>query len=415
MAEVARPITEIALTTKPTETPVWVDVSAYVTGWAFTRGRQFELDAVSSGSYSAVLRDDDRRFDPSYTSGPYYGNLKRMRRIRQRASYGGATYELYHGYIRSWTPFRDGDGQQYTAIAADDGLRVLGLSELNTAFSQERSDQRVAEVLSAVSWRTGTAWILGDPTYSVLSTTTILGPVGDRALDQGQATVQAVTLSETNALAHLQDVERSELGLLFASKQGGITFHNRDRRLLAGSQGSLATFGDDEAGGELPYAAVVIEYDDQHLWNAARVTRTGGTAQTASDSTSVDNHFLRLLSEDVLVPTDAEASQIASYLVRRYKDPPPRIAGIALDPHFGITALWVRLLQAELGDVVTVRHRPFGGGNTTEQKSVLESIHLEWSTDEGRWLANWVLSPADTTAYWILGAGALGTSTALAL
>jgi hypothetical protein len=419
MSPAAIPVTEIAITTRPTETPVWVDVSAYVEGFSIARGRQSEDDAAQAGTYSCVLRNDDRRFDPSHAGGPYFGDLKRMRRLRQRATAGGVTHDLYHGYIRSWTVYRERDGRQYVAVVADDGLRVLGLTDLNDSFPLERTDERIAAILAAANWQTGTPWLLGHATFGVLSTTTVLAPFGDQALDIGLSQVQAVTLEGTNALDHAQDVERSEQGLLFVSRLGGMTFHNRHRRLLAGQQAPLCVLGDLGDGTELPYVSVAIEYDDRLLYNDVRVTRTGGTEQTAADATSQDDHFVRTLRREILVPTDGEAAIVASYLLRLSKDPPPRIVSVGLDPHMEANPageLWTRFLSAELGDVVTLRHRPWGGGNVLEQKSLVEGITVEWDTEAGVWSGTWALSPADTTGYWVLGDGVysvLGSTTGL--
>lgn len=80
----------------------WVDVTAYVTSISTSRGRASELDRFSGGSLSVGLRNEDRRFDPTYTSSPYNPNVKPRRKIRVSVLIGITTYWLFTGYIKGW-------------------------------------------------------------------------------------------------------------------------------------------------------------------------------------------------------------------------------------------------------------------------------------------------------------------------
>ena len=59
------------------------------------RGRSYELDRQEAGTLQLVLDNRNRYFDPSYVSGPYYGLLKPMRRIRVYCTWKGVTYYLF--------------------------------------------------------------------------------------------------------------------------------------------------------------------------------------------------------------------------------------------------------------------------------------------------------------------------------
>lgn len=72
--------------TVPT-TAQWTDISAYVTGAGCARGRSSETDAFTPGTFNAMLKNRDRRFDPDYTSSPYYPNVKPMVRLRYGLGY----------------------------------------------------------------------------------------------------------------------------------------------------------------------------------------------------------------------------------------------------------------------------------------------------------------------------------------
>lgn len=57
----------------------WTDVTDYVMsepGAGGQRGRSSELDDMRAGTFNFTLDNSDRRFDPTYTAGPYFGDLK---------------------------------------------------------------------------------------------------------------------------------------------------------------------------------------------------------------------------------------------------------------------------------------------------------------------------------------------------
>ncbi len=411
------PIVELALLTKPTEAPIWLDVSDYCESLSFRRGRQSPLESTGAGTGTLRLSNRDRRFDPRHTGSPYYGNLRPMRRGRVRVTHAGVTHDLINFYVNGWPQTRESSsGLQYVDIGFADAFKVLALAKLNASLPLQSSDARIAAVLSLIAWTTGQAGVLGDATYGVLGSTLILGPVGDRALDAGQSDVQAVDLTNTTALSHVQDVERSEGGLLFHGKGGAITFHSRNHRLSASSaSASLATFGDDLGAGELPYVAIgALEYDDATIYNDVHVTTTGGVEQVAADSASQLDYFPRTYSQSVLVPTDAEALSVASYILGRYREPQYRITSLVIDPEDGTDRVYDQLFARELGDVVTVRTTPLGGGARIEQVSHIEGIALNWQAEGNVWGGTWQTSAADVTVYWELGVSVLGTGTSLA-
>lgn len=57
----------------------WTDVTSYVLNkdrLVFSRGASAARGEIDTGSCSLSLKNTSRRFDPTYTSGPYYGQLK---------------------------------------------------------------------------------------------------------------------------------------------------------------------------------------------------------------------------------------------------------------------------------------------------------------------------------------------------
>jgi hypothetical protein len=93
-------------------------------------------------------------------------------------------------------------------------------------------------------------------------------------------------------------------------------FHNRFYR-LTNSRTSVVTFG-DAASGELPWLTLESSYDDSQIWNEARITRTGGTEQVATNATSQAAYFARTLTRTLPLLTDTEALALAQWLVALY-------------------------------------------------------------------------------------------------
>ena len=85
----------VAFTTDPLDTPTWVDVTAYVKDpkLDFGYGRDQQSGMFRPGAGTITLANDDRRFDPLNSSGPYYGDLVAGRRVRIRAVHSGTTYD----------------------------------------------------------------------------------------------------------------------------------------------------------------------------------------------------------------------------------------------------------------------------------------------------------------------------------
>ncbi len=86
-----------------TATPTWTEITTYVRSITTHRGRSSDLDQFDTGTAQLVLDNRDRRFDPFYTSGPYYPNgLTPRRQIRIVGQIGGSTYEVFRGFVAGW-------------------------------------------------------------------------------------------------------------------------------------------------------------------------------------------------------------------------------------------------------------------------------------------------------------------------
>lgn len=115
--------------------PTWVDVSAYVRqipGVSIRRGRQRELDNFDAGSCHITLSNRDRRFDPSYAAGPYFGNLLPRKQIRVTATWAAVDYVMFQGWVTGWPQSLASPGikDATVTIEAVDALAWLSTNRL---------------------------------------------------------------------------------------------------------------------------------------------------------------------------------------------------------------------------------------------------------------------------------------------
>lgn len=105
----------------------WTDVTTYVRGFSVqspTRDR--DTGRYNGGSATLILDNRDRRFDPSYTSGPYYPNLKPRIQGRIRATWSAVTSPITYFYADAIPQsLPQGMYDAEVPISASDGFRLL--------------------------------------------------------------------------------------------------------------------------------------------------------------------------------------------------------------------------------------------------------------------------------------------------
>ena len=122
---------EIAFTDGPyVVSPTWTDVSTYAYEISIDRGREDDWTTMQ-GTAVVVLNNRTRRFDPYYTSGPYYGNLLPRRQIRISSVYNGTTTVQFRGFIDGWPPaWTDAGTNSTVTLSCFDALQLLNQSQL---------------------------------------------------------------------------------------------------------------------------------------------------------------------------------------------------------------------------------------------------------------------------------------------
>ena len=416
----------IALDTRPTEVPVWTDVTAWVRGVSWRRGRDSELSEVTAGTGRLLLDNRDRRFDPTHAGGPYYGKLKKLRRVRLRATWDAVAYDAFTAYAEDWNLRWEGPQDAVVEVPLVDGFAVLAAAQSTDALPVQTADQRVHALLDEAAWTIGQGWLMGHPQQSILGVSTVLGSPGDRLLSVCDSPLAAVAAAgpgqERSVLAEILLATRSEQGLFFVDRSGRVRLRSRHELQQSGAGNPLAVFGSDAAAGELRYTGGAIDAAGGPHYNRVRVSRPDTqTVAVAQNDASIFDYFPRVLDLATALASDEEALWLAQAMVAKYAQPVPRVEALDLDPVHQPALVWPQLLQRDLGDPVLVRKRPPGGGAVLEQRCRLEGEEVAYEaggdTARARWAFRWRLAPTGLEgAPWVMGDAArsiLGTSTRL--
>ena len=352
-------------------TPTWTDVSSDVLEVHTLRGRKHELDRMEAGTCVIILDNASGDYYPDNAGGAYFGNIKTMKRVNIRASYGGATtVDVFTGYVESWTPDwlgKSGKGPT-VRINCSDALKVFSRNLLNNAGeAAELSGTRVGNVADEVSW-----------------------PAAWRDIDTGQETLQATgAQANVNALNHLHLLQESELSLVYIAPDNDLQFEDRSHRTNAPHDAALAVFGDDT--GEERYEDVNFVLDEALLFNDVRMTRIGGAEQTSSNATSQTNYGKRSLSRTGLLNNSDIATEILSdFLVARYAQPASRVKYITLRPGRNPGSIWYKALNFEVSDRITIRLNQA----SVDSDYFIEGIAHDWIAHRDEFTTRWQLSDA---------------------
>ena len=367
---------EIGFASNPYDTTyTYTDVSDYVLKIDIKRGRQQALSEIGTGTCVVVLNNQDRRFDPTNTSSPYSPNVIPNKPIRISATYSSTTYSLFEGFIEQFPQqFAASGNQAITTVTALDAFALFNLARHTVNESQELSSVRIANILDEIGWSSS-----------------------KRDIQTGVLDVQAVT-DDNNALYDLRLTASSEGGEIFMAKDGDVKFNNRRTLLL--NQTSAGTFG--LGGGEIPYNDVALNFDNTLLRNDWRITRVGGTEQTAQNSSSITSYGSRIVKKTGQLQTsDSDALSVALQYVAKFGDVGIRVDSMVFSPKSN-TVIWTHALGAELFDRYTAKV-PLPNGDTVESDVNIQRIAHKIDAKNKTWTWTINTSPANELGAWLIG------------
>lgn len=308
-----------------------IDVTDKVIDYQITRGKSRQLDRYPAGRLAVNLDNNDRTFDPLFTASPYAGQIIPRRDVRVTSD--GVVQ--YRGVIDDWNLSYRPSGNSEAQIVASDSLTIFANQVLSPG--------------------TATAQFTGERVEAILSSTEVNWPVDKRDIETGQQFLQAdVIPANTNVLEYLQIVTQSEPGSLFVGKTGDLVFKDRQ-----GDQSSaqITLLADDGTG--IPYQEIQVVYGAELLYNQVIVSRLNGGTATANNLASQTTYGITTLTlENLLMDSDADADDLAQYLVGLYAEPEYRFETVTVELTVLSEADRLKILALELGDTVQVKFTP---------------------------------------------------------
>lgn len=339
---------------------VLTDVTSDVQSVSISRGRSRDLDTFRTGTASIRLLNNSRKYENTNTSSPYSPGIEPLISVHIDATTdGGSSYkDLFVGFVTDINLTYPDKSNSFAEMECSDGFMKLANTQLiNASFSSTDSGSLIEAILDNANVKFG----------------------ADRDIETGISTMQALSNISENTLSVLQNVERSENGLLFMSKDGKITFKSRHTTF----PGTVsATFSDD--GSDVPYLQVDYINDDNEIFNTISLERIGGTTQTVEDTASQTKYLIRTLSRTGLYNnSDSDVLDAANFLKGKFSTALIRFDNLVIDLTEATTSNQNTVLNREVGDLVKVELTPPGGGSPSQitKNEIIDSISYNITPD----------------------------------
>jgi hypothetical protein len=350
-----------------------VDVSANVLRVSTRRGRNRILSNFEAGTATVTINDPNSDFNPQNPTGPYFGKLVPLRKIRiyAQTQFDGDTVEvnLFSGYITSYdTGFYEGTNATSTVVLqCVDGFRLLnnvatGLTSIPGCPAGQLSGARVNAILDFAGF-----------------------PDSMRTTDPGNSTMQADPAgTNRSVLSAIQTVEQSEFGAFFMQRSGKTLFLDRDE-VTKRADAVPRTYTDLSTPGTFPYESIDFAFDDQLILNSITVQRLNGSPETAVSQESIDRFFIKSGQRTgILVETDQESEDQALTLLAARKSADLRIDSITLNLNADISELNTLVnLTSDIYNLI-LAEKQMPGGSSIIKELFIQGVQHDVSPS--RWM-----------------------------
>lgn len=173
--------------------------------------------------------------------------------------------------------------------------------------------------------------------------------------------------------------------------------------MAAGS--AVVNFSDTATGqvaGQIPFSVVAVTFGAELLYNSVSVTIAGGTPQTALDTTYIANYGVRQLTlSGLLLEDDAQAADLATYLVDKYKLPVAVVTQIRVPLDKLSSGNRTTVAGMDIGNTVTFNWTPTASLGAVSETLAVEGVGYEKDIDGAAWMT-FQLAPAPDNDFFIL-------------
>jgi len=326
---------------------LFYDVTDFVRAVSVRRGKSRQLDKYTAGIANIEFNNNTRVFDPENASSPYFGQIIPKRTIK--VSTGGSA--VFYGVVDDWNLNYDLSGLSLAGADCIDGFTQLAQG--------------------ALSAHTATSQLTGARLDDVLDRAEVAWPATFRDIDAGSELLQADVVADgTNTLEYLQLVNSSEPGSIFIGKDGKFVF--KDRTVAPVSAGQVV-FADDGSG--IKFSDVNVIYGTELLYNYVQIERLNGGTAIAQDVDSISTYGQHaLVQSGLLLNSDADADELADYLVGLYSEPEYRFETLAVQLEALTSAEQIDVLGLEINDVCQIKFTPNGIGTQINKYAIVIKI-----------------------------------------
>lgn len=321
----------------------FIDVTPRVRNFRINRGRSNLFTNFPAGQVSIEFNNHDRAFDPLYLQSPYAGNIVPRREVRISTN----NEVQFSGWIDDWSFTYAPNGDSIAEALAYDATSILSNQVLAAGTpTAQKPGARINAILDEINWLSS-----------------------NRSIDTGVADLGDQPIAEnTNAVTYLQQVAYSEQGLLFINKLGQVRFVEKGTTT---DLDDAIQFG----GTGISFQNLKVSYGSENLYNRIIVARELGGTATVTDTQSVADYGLRVLTaSNVLLSDNSALVDFGLDLVQKYALPQYRFDSLEIALHKLDANEQNQVLGLELGSVVKISFRPNDIGATIERLATVISM-----------------------------------------
>lgn len=346
-----------------------------------TRGRTRPDQRFEAGNMVVIFDNNSGNYDPDKTTGTWVsGGVTLLRdglRARLVATWGGAGYVLFDGYLETATV--DAGFDPTSTMTFVDGLaklaKVTSPSLKASSYANETTSTRVGRMLTYAKWPTGSSW------RSITGSVKLI------------STVQGL-----NILDEIDQCTQAESGSFYMSRTGVATFLNLQHKF---SRPTQLLFDDSRAAYTVEYDSIkttpgTFQVRNYAIVNYGKKKASAGqptTYQTIFNNKASSNKYgVKKVEVTTLMSNAGTASKLAVYLAKKDAEPKTVVESITFNA-LAMGVLYDDFLSTELQDQVTV-NRTTVDGRRISGTLVVEGMSHKIAADE--WTCTFQTSPLNS-------------------